>query len=274
VTFEIHELEVVFGERVVLHDVSLDVKPSTWLGIVGPNGAGKSTLLGAAAGVLPHRGTVRLGGFALSHGDRRAWARCVSWVPQEPVFPFGMTSAEYVMLGRLAHLPYLGREGARDRVVVSDTLERLGIADLAARRVETLSGGERRRVAVGRALAQETQVLLLDEPTTALDIGRQQDVLELIDSLVRERDLSVLAVMHDLTLAGQFADRVAFLQDGWIVDEGTPEQVLTEAAVGARYGATVRVLDADSPRRRAVVPVRARQAERQAERRAEGEAER
>jgi iron complex transport system ATP-binding protein len=167
-----------------------------------------------------------------------------------------MTSAEYVMLGRLSHLPYLGREGGHDRAVVSETLRRLGIAELAARRLETLSGGERRRVAVGRALAQEAQVLLLDEPTTALDIGRQQDVLELIDSLVRERHLSVLAVMHDLTLAGQFADRLVFLQDGRVVDEGTPEQVLTEATVGARYGASVRVLDAGSRRRRAVVPVR------------------
>src|SRR5204863_8321192 len=116
--------------------------------------------------------------------------------------------------------------------------------------------------AVGRALAQEAQVLLLDEPTTALDIGRQQDVLELIDSLVQERGLSVVAVMHDLTLAGQFADRLAFLEDGRVVDEGTPEEVLTEAAVAARYRASVRVLDASSPRRRAVVPLRAPQAER------------
>jgi iron complex transport system ATP-binding protein len=254
VTFEIRELEVAFGEHIVLQDISIEVEPATWLGVVGPNGAGKSTLLGAAAGSVPHRGAVRLG--AVLQGDRRTWARSVSWVPQEPVFPFGMTSAEYVMLGRLSHLPYLGREGAHDRAIVSETLRRLGIAGLAERRLETLSGGERRRVAVGRALAQEAEVLLLDEPTTALDIGRQQDVLELIDSLVRERHLSVLAVMHDLTLAGQFADRLVFLQDGRVVDEGTPEEVLTEATVGARYGASVRVLDADSPRRRAVVPVR------------------
>jgi iron complex transport system ATP-binding protein len=246
-----------FGGITATNNVSLDLKRGARHALIGPNGAGKSTLLGAAAGSVPHRGAVRLG--AVSQGDRRAWARSVSWVPQEPVFPFGMTSAEYVMLGRLSHLPYLGREGAHDRAIVSETLRRLGIAELAARRLETLSGGERRRVAVGRALAQEAEVLLLDEPTTALDIGRQQDVLELIDSLVRERDLSVLAVMHDLTLAGQFADRLVFLQDGGVVDEGTPAEVLTEAAVGARYGASVRVLDADSPRRRAVVPVRSPQ---------------
>jgi cobalamin transport system ATP-binding protein len=99
-------------------------------------------------------------------------------------------------------------------------------------------------------------VLLLDEPTTALDIGRQQDVLELIDSLMRERGLSVIAVMHDLTLAGQFADRLAFLEDGRVVDSGAPEEVLTEAAVGARYGASVRIVDGDSRRERAVVPIR------------------
>ena len=260
--FEIRNLEVAFGELQVLHEISIAVERATWLGIVGPNGAGKSTLLGAAAGVVPYRGSVVLGDAALTAADRRMWARSVSWVPQEPVFPFGMTSAEYVLLGRLAHLSYLGREGARDREIVSETLERLGIERLASRRLETLSGGERRRVAVGRALAQEAPVLLLDEPTTALDIGRQQDVLELIDSLVRERGLTVLAAMHDLTLAGQFADRIVFLEDGRVVDAGSPQDVLTEATVGARYGATVRVLDSDSRRRRAVVPVRAVEEER------------
>ncbi|MFL5737559.1 MAG: ABC transporter ATP-binding protein [Actinomycetota bacterium] len=256
-TFEIRDLEVTFGERAVLHGVSIAVEPGTWLGVIGPNGAGKSTLLGAAAGAVPFLGAVCLDGEELSRADRRSWARSVSWVPQEPVFPFGMTGAEYVMLARLAHLPYLGKEGARDRRVVSETLERLGIAPLAARRLETLSGGERRRIAVGRALAQQAQVLLLDEPTTALDIGRQQDVLELIDSLARERGLSVLAVMHDLTLAGQFADRLVFLEDGRVVEEGTPPEVLTQASVASRYGASVRVLDAESRQLRAVVPVRA-----------------
>jgi cobalamin transport system ATP-binding protein len=142
VTFELRDITVSFGGRAVLREVSVDVEAPTWLGVVGPNGAGKSTLLAAAAGVMPHGGEVRLAGRTLSPTDRREWARSVGWVPQEPVFPFGMTAAEYVMLGRLAHLPYLGRESARDREVVSRTLERLGIAPLAARRVETLSGGE------------------------------------------------------------------------------------------------------------------------------------
>jgi iron complex transport system ATP-binding protein len=265
-TFEIRAVDVAFGERVVLHDISITAEPATWLGIIGPNGAGKSTLLEAAAGALPFVGAVCLDGEELSRTDRRSWARSVSWVPQEPVFPFGMTGAEYVMLGRLAHLPYLGREGARDRAVVSETLERLGVSPLASRRLETLSGGERRRIAVGRALAQEASVLLLDEPTTALDIGRQQDVLELIDSLARGRGLSVLAVMHDLTLAGQFADRLVFLQDGRVVEEGTPQEVLTQTSVATRYGASVRVLDPESRPRRAVVPVRASTAELEEER--------
>jgi iron complex transport system ATP-binding protein len=251
---ELSGVRVAFGDHVVLDDVSLVAEEGAWLGVVGPNGAGKSTLLGAAAGVVPAAGTIRL--EDATPAERLRWARSVAWVPQEPEFPYGMTCAEYVLLGRLAHLPYLAREGTHDRDVVAQTLARLGIERLAARRVETLSGGERRRVAVARALAQEGRVLLLDEPTTALDIGRQQDVLELIDALVRERRLTVVAAMHDLTLAGQFADRIAFLVGGRIVDDGPPEAVLTEASVGARYDASVRVLEDASRRRRAVVPIR------------------
>jgi iron complex transport system ATP-binding protein len=249
-------LGVTLGPREVLRNVTFNADSGAWLGVVGPNGVGKSTLLRAIAGVVRHTGTITVAGTRVADMSPRARARLVSWVPQEPLFPAGMTVAEYALLGRLSRLSYLGREGGSDRAVVSDTLDRLGIGLLSSRTVETLSGGERRRVAVARALAQEAPVLLLDEPTAALDIGRQQDVLELIDSLVRERDLTVVAAMHDLTLAGQYTDRLVFLDGGSVAHEGLPGEVLTEEIVGARYGASIRVLDSERRRSRTVAPVR------------------
>jgi iron complex transport system ATP-binding protein len=252
----VEELGVVLAGREVLCGIHLAAAPGSWVGLVGPNGAGKTTLLRAIAGAVPHTGCVSIGADRTSGMSRRSLARSVAWVPQEPVLPAGMPVADYVLLGRLAHLSYLAREGASDRAIVNAVLERLALVPLASRSLETLSGGERRRAAVARALAQETPVLLLDEPTAALDIGRQQDVLELIAGLRAERHLTVIAAMHDLTLSGQYADRLTFLEAGRVVLEGTPSEVLTEAAVRQRYGASVRVLDSESPQLRAVVPVR------------------
>src|SRR5207249_6632176 len=136
---------------------------------------------------------------------------------QDPVIPVGMTVAQYVLLSCSPHLSYAGREGARDRRVVADVLERLSLGPLSERPVDQCSGGERRRAAVARALAQQAPVLLLDEPTSSLDVGRQQDVLELVDALRRSEGLTVIAAMHDLTLAAQFADRLALLVGGGVM---------------------------------------------------------
>ena len=166
-----------------------------------------------------------------------------------------MAVLDYVLLGRTPYIPPLGRESAADLAAAHDVLDRLDLTGFAARRLETLSGGERQRVFLARALAQGATVLLLDEPTSALDIGHQQDVLELVDQLRRESGLTVLASMHDLTTAGEYADRIVLLADGRVVAAGVPAEVLTEVLLAEHYRVRVRVIPGDHGP--LVVPVRA-----------------
>jgi iron complex transport system ATP-binding protein len=166
-------------------------------------------------------------------------------VAQNPVVPDAITVAEYALLGRTPHLGRFSMEGRHDVEIVAETLAALGIEELAARHVHTLSGGERQRVLIARALVQDAPLLLLDEPTTALDVGHQQDVLELVDDLRRERGISVLTTLHDLTLAGRYADRLQLLVDGRTEAEGAAADVLTDDHLSRFYGARVRVLHLD-----------------------------
>ena len=248
------DVAVAIDGTPILRGVSLDVPAGTWLTVVGPNGAGKSTLLRAMAGLVAGGGGVELGGEPTAGLRRREWARRIAFVPQAPIVPPGMSVSSYVLLGRTPHLGPLGREGAHDLAVVSRTLEQLDLTAFSERPLDTLSGGERQRAIVARALAQEAPVLLLDEPTTALDVGHQQEVLELVDRLRREHELTVVTTMHDLTLAGQYADRLLLLDHGQVVVSGVPEEVLTQENLARFYGAHVRVLlDGGSL---VVVPVR------------------
>jgi cobalamin transport system ATP-binding protein len=240
VTFE--AVSVTYDARVVVRELHLEVGAGEWVGLIGPNGAGKTTVLRAAAGLVPHAGRIGVGSRALAGLGAKAIARLIAFVPQSPQMPAGMSVAQYVLLGRSPHLSYLGREGARDREVVAGVLRRLSLDGLAARPLDRLSGGERQRAAIARALAQESPVLLVDEPTSSLDVGTQQDVLELIDGLRAERGLTVIAAMHDLTLAGQYSDRLVLIVGGEVRAVGRPAAVLTEQMIAEHYGARVRVL--------------------------------
>ena len=245
---------VELGGRAVVDDVSATVERGEWVALIGPNGAGKTTLLRAIAGLLPHDGRVSLLGRDAAALERRERARLLAVVPQTPETPPWLTVAEYVLMGRTPHLGPLAREGAADRDAAWNALDRLELEELAERPLGTLSGGERQRAVVARALAQEASIVLLDEPTAALDIGHQQQALELLDGLPDRQGLTLVAAMHDLTLAAQYADRVLLLSRGRIVADGTPGEVLTEDALREHYGATVRVLTVDD--RLAVLPTR------------------
>jgi iron complex transport system ATP-binding protein len=254
-------VSAVRGGRRVLHELTVRLPTGGWLALIGPNGAGKSTALLAAAGLLPHDGEVAVDGVDRRRLAGSALARRLAYVAQEPALPPDMAVLDYVLLGRRPHLPYLGRESARDLAVVAEVLDRLDLTGLAAagRRLGALSGGERQRVVLGRALAQQPRVMLLDEPTSALDLGRQQRALELLDALRREDGLTVVTAVHDLTLAGQFADRLVLLADGRTVASGAPADVLREQTLAAAYGARVRVLPQPDGTL-AVLPVRGRDA--------------
>jgi iron complex transport system ATP-binding protein len=246
---------VTIGDAALLRDIDLDVAAGEWVGVVGPNGAGKTTLLRVIAGLLGSTGVVAVDGADPAGLRRRDRARRIAYVPQDPLLPEAMTVTEYVLLGRTAHLSYLGIESWRDHAVVAGVLERLALGSLAARPVATLSGGERQRAVLGRALAQEARVLVLDEPTSALDVGHAQGVLEMVESLRAERRLAVVSAMHDLTLASQFTDRLLLLAAGRAVACGEAAEVVTEAAVAAHWGARVRIVH-DGDGTVIVVPVR------------------
>jgi cobalamin transport system ATP-binding protein len=247
-------LDVALGGAPILRGVDLEVAAGEWVTIIGPNGAGKSTLLRAVGGLLPDAGSISLFGTPSGRLRRRERARLVATVAQSPVVPPGMAVFDYVLLGRTPYISMLGRESAADLAVVDETLAGLDLSGFADRRLETLSGGERQRVFLARALAQGAPLLLLDEPTSALDIGHQQEVLELVDRLRRERGLSVLASMHDLSVAGEYAERLVLLDGGRVAAVGPPREVLTAELLARHYRAHVKVIPGDHGP--LVVPIR------------------
>jgi iron complex transport system ATP-binding protein len=240
--------------NLILRGVSLDVQPGEWVTVIGPNGAGKSTLLRAIGGLLPFTGAISLFGQPLGAQRRRDRARLVATVAQDPIVPPGMAVLDYVLLGRTPYIGPLGRESATDVAAVDDVLDRLDLRGFAGRRLSTMSGGERQRVFLARALAQGAHLLLLDEPTAALDIGHQQDVLELVDDLRRDHGLTVLATMHDLSIAGEYADRMVMLADGSVAASGRPDEVLTVELLARHYHAHVRIIPGESGP--LIVPIR------------------
>ena len=256
-TLDLSGLTVAYGERVAVHELSLSVPSGGWLCLIGPNGAGKSSVLRSICGLVEHSGQASIDGVGTAAMNHRQRARSVAYVPQAPVLPADMTVEDYVLLGRSPFIGYFGIASARDKAIVADVLQRLDLAAFAARPLGSLSGGESQRLVLARAVAQGAPVLLLDEPTSALDIGHQQQALELVDRMRTECGLTVVSAMHDLTLAGLYADRLALLHEGQLVADGTPAQVLRPEILSEFYGVSVRIhLDDDGtvvvvPNRRA-----------------------
>jgi iron complex transport system ATP-binding protein len=233
---EIRDLTLSYGERVALRDVSLSLARGELLGVVGPNASGKSSLIRAITRVVPPlRGEVWLDGLPVRGLSQRELALRVAVVPQNPSLPEAFTALEVVLMGRTPHLGLLQSEGRADWAAVRRALEQTDAWDLADRRIGELSGGERQRVVLARALAQETPLLLLDEPTAHLDVGHQAAVLELVRRLCRSDGKAVLAVVHDLTLAAQYCDRLAMLSEGRLVAQGSPHEVLSPEVVASVY---------------------------------------
>jgi iron complex transport system ATP-binding protein len=235
-------LSVSFGTKAALEGVNVSVATGEWVALIGPNGAGKTTMLRAIAKMIRSAGGIMLGGHPASRLGQRKLARLIAYVPQHPVLPPAMTALDYVLLGRTPHLGYFAVESDGDRRICLDLLDRMTLADMAGRRLGTMSGGESQRLVLARALAQQAPILLLDEPTSALDLGRRVDALEMIDELRTERSLTVLSAIHDLTLAGQFADRLVLLHEGKVAADGGPAAVLRDDLLSATFGAGVGVM--------------------------------
>jgi iron complex transport system ATP-binding protein len=229
-----------YGPRVAIEGIDLRLVPGEVTVILGHNGSGKSTLLRVAAGILrPSAGRVLLDGVDLATMAPRVVARSIAGVAQEESVDFPYTVRDVASLGRHPHLGPFAREGVEDRRAVESALEALDLVALADRPVPELSGGERRRAFLARALAQEPTVLLLDEPTAHLDLGHEAALLAVIRTLARTRRVAVALALHDLNLVGLVADRVVLLKDGRIRASGAPAEVLDAATLSEAYGAPV-----------------------------------
>jgi iron complex transport system ATP-binding protein len=252
---DIKNLTVKAGAKTLINDVTLNVEAGTWLTIIGPNGAGKTSLVETVAGIRKiDAGSIAITGQDIGGLSERERARLVALVPQNPFVPSGMSVRDYVALGRTAYHGMMRAPSAGDRAIVDSVIERLSLQEFAKRNVATLSGGERQRMVLARTLAQSTMVVVLDEPITGLDLRHQMDLLELLKKEVADCGLTVLATLHDLTLAGQFADRLVLLDKSQVVLDGPARDVIRNAELASRYGMQLRVVDVDGAD--VVVPVR------------------
>ncbi len=236
---EVREASFAYGARLAVDEVSFIARAGELVGLVGPNGAGKSTLVRLVAGLAaPSSGTVRLAGLDPAAAPRRAVARVAALVPQEPRVAWSFTVRDVVMMGRAPRQGLLAVPSRLDQGAVDGALEACDLVELAGRRLDALSGGERRRVFFARALAQETRVLLLDEPTAFLDLAHQVAAMRMAEVAARA-GLCVVAVLHDLNLAAASCDRLVVLSRGRVVVEGVPGEVLTAERVREVWGVPV-----------------------------------
>jgi iron complex transport system ATP-binding protein len=250
-------VSLAYDDRVVVRDLDLQLTDGSFTAIVGPNGCGKSTLLRALGRLLrPASGRVVLDGRAIARTPTREVARVLGLLPQTPVAPEGLTVGDLVARGRHPHQSWLRQWSRDDEAAVAEALTWTDMADLADRSVDQLSGGQRQRAWISMALAQGTDLLLLDEPTTYLDLSHQIDVLELVARLHAERGRTVVVVLHDLNLAARYAQRLVAMDDGALVASGTPEEVLTEQLLADVFDLEARIVPDPVAGTPMVVPVR------------------
>ena len=252
----VEDLQFAYKDRPIVRDLSLEVGDGELVGLVGPNGSGKTTLLRLISGVLrPSMGRISVNGTNVATLRAGKRAALVSVVPQNPQLPLSFRVLDLVLMGRNPHLKLLQWERRRDLEVSTRAMELTDTEHLADRTVGTLSGGERQRAVVAMALAQEAPVMLLDEPTSNLDLAHQTGIMDLVKSVQRQRGGGVLVAMHDLTLAAQYCDRLVMLAEGRSYAEGPPAAVLTAENISRIYGADVFILPHPQAGTPVVLPV-------------------
>jgi len=234
---EIRNIHLSYGTKEVVHGVSFNTLPGEMVGLVGPNGSGKSTIIKSLCRVIaPSKGQILANGANISQIHRRDLAKLIAVVPQNPILPSAFTAFEIVLMGRNPHLGLLQYESARDFDIAWEAMERAGVEQFAERRISELSGGEIQSVLIARALAQETEGILLDEPTANLDIGRQIEVLDLIKEECHRKHFTVIAAIHDLNLAAHYCEKLVLIKNGELYAFGSPREVITSDNICQVYG--------------------------------------
>lgn len=252
VVISVKDLSYTYRKKPVFSGISFEAKEGEVLGLVGPNGSGKTTMIKCIDGILHPQGEVRVFGDLVSSLHRMEIARKIAYVPQS--FPEGISSVvfETILMGRRPYLNW--KIGPEDEEKVYHAMKMLGVEDFAFRKIKELSGGERQRVMIARAIVQETPVILMDEPTSSLDVRHQMEVMEVARSLAVEKHITVLISLHDLNLAARYCDRIVMFKEGALYGFGTPDEVLREQVIREVYGIETRIFrDGDCPY---IIPVR------------------
>lgn len=245
---QISDLQLAYDAEPIIHQLTAVITPGEVTALVGPNGCGKSTLLRGLARLLkPKAGDVLLDGKAIHQLPTKELAKRLGILPQGPTAPEGLTVFELVAQGRYPHQGFFQQWSANDEAVCRDAIAVTNMIEFADRPLDTLSGGQRQRAWIAMALAQDTPILLLDEPTTYLDIGYQLEVMELIEKLNRERRMTIVLVLHDLNQAARYSDRMIVLRRGLIYDDGAPTEVLTQTLLREVFNVHANIVtDPDS----------------------------
>ena len=239
-----HNLTCGYGDQPVLKEVSFDLHRGEILGVIGPNGSGKSTLIRALTQILPlGSGRIDLYGQDIMGMSMRELARSVAVIPQQAEIPFAFSALDVVLMGRTPHLGRFHMEGLEDLTIAQDALARTDALQFKDRSLQELSGGERQRVIIARALAQQPTVLLLDEPTSYLDLNHQIEVFDLLEHLCATDHLAVLCVSHDLNLAAEYCNRLMMISQGQVFATGTPNEILTTEYIKEVFQAEVSVIN-------------------------------
>ena len=250
------KLNYSYGKISVLEDISFQIQRSDFFVIIGPNGSGKTTLLRLLAGIISaENGRIDLLGDSIEDYSRKALARKIAYVSQTVPVDFPFTVSEVVLMGRSPHLGILGLEREKDLMMAKQAMIFTGLDHLADRRINQLSGGECQRVFIARAICQETDIILLDEPTASLDLAHQTRIMDLMEKLQKERDITVVMVSHDVNLAAMYGKTLLLLKEGQIVSRGKPDEVLTFQTLEAAYGCTLLVDESPLGRFPRVTPV-------------------
>lgn len=230
---EVHHIDKSYGSLTVLKDINWQVRRGQFWGLIGPNGSGKSTLISLLSGVeKPNRGQIKLGGRRISEYKRKELSRKLAVLQQDGLPPVAYPVREVIEMGRFPFQNWRGRENSEAaRQLMDGIMAKLELNELASRPLHVLSGGQRQRVALGKVMAQQPEIVLLDEPTTYLDIRHQVQFMELVAGWQREAGLTVISVMHDLNLAALYCDQLLVLHQGRVVAEGTPEQIINSEMI-------------------------------------------